>query len=216
MSDATLRRLSRQAATGDVEAQARQLLERVRSGSLTRERLELAAWGGHEAARLNIGAATPWALGKHGFASDWATLDGLSLVYWWNTLWLVFRNGPGPGPAGWVTFRGTVEAASAALFFDLTQEEREADLGGIVRTARQLLEAPCVENLALLRATVAAAKRAGFVPSWAMLDGCFTEKRGLVSRDGCEAVVFFASARTSVDDLKHSVREALVSWSLGP
>lgn len=50
--DTTLRTLARQAESGDVEAQARQLAERVRVGTLTRERLELAAYCGNAPARL--------------------------------------------------------------------------------------------------------------------------------------------------------------------
>jgi hypothetical protein len=50
MSDARLRARERAASTGDVHDQARLLLERVRSGRLSRERLELAAWAGEPAA----------------------------------------------------------------------------------------------------------------------------------------------------------------------
>ena len=52
MTDLRMRSLSRLSASGDLHAQARQLLERVRSGSLSRERLELAAYCGNEPARL--------------------------------------------------------------------------------------------------------------------------------------------------------------------
>lgn len=53
--DAQLRTLARAAAAGDVEAQARELLERVRAGTLATERLELAAYAGHRAAQLALG-----------------------------------------------------------------------------------------------------------------------------------------------------------------
>lgn len=52
--DARLRSLERSAASGDLDSQARSLLERVRAGTLTRERLELAAYCGDAAARLAL------------------------------------------------------------------------------------------------------------------------------------------------------------------
>lgn len=60
--DARLRSLERAAAAGDVEAQARQLAERVRAGTLTRERLELAAYCGDAGARmaLNVEDRASW------------------------------------------------------------------------------------------------------------------------------------------------------------
>lgn len=58
MSDATLRELERRwKATGSVEDEAAFLLERVRVGDLTRERLELAAHCGHEAASRATGTS---------------------------------------------------------------------------------------------------------------------------------------------------------------
>lgn len=52
MSDVKLRHLERTAsASGDLEARARVLVARLRSGDLTHERLELAAYCGDEAAR---------------------------------------------------------------------------------------------------------------------------------------------------------------------
>jgi hypothetical protein len=50
MADRDLRSLERAAAQGDVEAAAKLLLERVRAGDLTEERLQLAAYLGHTAA----------------------------------------------------------------------------------------------------------------------------------------------------------------------
>lgn len=53
MTDERLRDLGRRAeGPGGVEVEARLLLERVRVGELERDRLELAAYCGHEAARL--------------------------------------------------------------------------------------------------------------------------------------------------------------------
>ena len=51
MSDATTRRLTRSAATGDTQAAARLLRDRIRSGDLARARVAYAAALGHSAAR---------------------------------------------------------------------------------------------------------------------------------------------------------------------
>lgn len=67
MSDARLRELERQAATGDEDARARLLLERERLGHFTRERLALAAHAGDPAARR---------------ALDLPAEDGLDLLAW--------------------------------------------------------------------------------------------------------------------------------------
>jgi hypothetical protein len=57
VTDQRLRDLERDAAHGDLQARARLLLERVRVGDLTEERLRLAAYLGDEAARIAIGGA---------------------------------------------------------------------------------------------------------------------------------------------------------------
>jgi hypothetical protein len=55
VADARVRDLERAAGAGDVDARARLLVERVRAGRLTQERLELAAYCGHPAAREVLG-----------------------------------------------------------------------------------------------------------------------------------------------------------------
>jgi hypothetical protein len=60
VTDRNLRELERAAAAGDVEAEARALVARVRAGDLLAERLELAAFAGHEAAVL-AGGLESWA-----------------------------------------------------------------------------------------------------------------------------------------------------------
>lgn len=60
MADSRLRQLQRDAASGgDLEAEARFLLERVRVGKLPAERLELAAYLGDPAARLAVSVPGP-------------------------------------------------------------------------------------------------------------------------------------------------------------
>lgn len=55
MTDSRLRSAERRAASGSVEDESRVLTERLRAGTLTRERVELAAYVGHEAARAATG-----------------------------------------------------------------------------------------------------------------------------------------------------------------
>lgn len=59
MSDERLRQLEREAASGDVDAKAKLLLERMRIGGLTAERLRLAAYLGDEASRRALGTEAP-------------------------------------------------------------------------------------------------------------------------------------------------------------
>ena len=60
MSDAKLRDLERRwKETGSPDDEAAYLLERVRVGDLSRERLELAAYGAHRAAMLALGEKQP-------------------------------------------------------------------------------------------------------------------------------------------------------------
>lgn len=55
VSDARLQDIRRSAALGDPGAEARLLVEGLRAGLLTRERVELAAYCGHKAARVALG-----------------------------------------------------------------------------------------------------------------------------------------------------------------
>lgn len=58
MTDSQLRELERRwRETGAVEDEARYLLERVRAGDLEQEKLELAAYCGHEGARAGLGGS---------------------------------------------------------------------------------------------------------------------------------------------------------------
>lgn len=61
MTDSKLRELERRwKETGSIEDEAAYLLERVRVGDVGEEKLELAAYCGHEGARAALGVA-PWA-----------------------------------------------------------------------------------------------------------------------------------------------------------
>lgn len=59
MADERQRELERKALAGDVEAEAKLLLERVRSGELTEERLKLAAYCGHGPAEHALTSEAP-------------------------------------------------------------------------------------------------------------------------------------------------------------
>lgn len=59
MPDERTRNLERAAAQGDVDAEAKLLLERVRAGDLFEERLKLAAYLGHEAAVVALDSPGP-------------------------------------------------------------------------------------------------------------------------------------------------------------
>lgn len=55
MTDTTLRALERAASTGDDETRARWLIARIRAGTLTLDRVGLAAYAGNKAAQLACG-----------------------------------------------------------------------------------------------------------------------------------------------------------------
>ena len=78
MADEHQRELERQVASGDFEAEAKLLLERVRSGELTEERLRLAAYCGHGAAKAVVEIEVPkglvdWAIGFDRWASRYGS-----------------------------------------------------------------------------------------------------------------------------------------------
>lgn len=77
MADTRARKLSRAAAGGDQQAEARGLLERVRRGELARERLELAAYLGHAVARLAHGDRIFGAAAEAGLVDFEAWVRGL-------------------------------------------------------------------------------------------------------------------------------------------
>lgn len=116
--DARLRSLERAAASGDVEAQARQLAERVRAGTLTRERLELAAYCGDAAAREALGGAGLVLTGKDGAGRPVDLFEAgpsVHRVHFWP--WV-------EGLERWRRLHAPVMAAVAAARLAATREER--------------------------------------------------------------------------------------------
>lgn len=78
------------------------------------------------------------------------------------------------------------------------------------------LACPCPKHLTAIREAVAESRTGEqFVPSWALLDGCFTPVRGQVSREGVTAVVFFAAAQAGAACARESVCASLIRWALG-
>lgn len=86
MTDARLRDLERRSReTGSVEDEAAYLLERVRAGTLTRERLELAAYCGHDGARRALGdtkatriGVKRWAVGLRRWGREASTRGAIA------------------------------------------------------------------------------------------------------------------------------------------
>lgn len=112
MTDQRLRDLERGAAHGDLQAQARLLLERVCVGDLTEERLRLAAYCGDEAARLALDAAAPQIPGG---SLDWlAGLRGGPHVVTWRAA-LAALDAAGPGAAARVLDQGEGGPTAADL-----------------------------------------------------------------------------------------------------
>lgn len=116
--DARLRSLERSAASGDLDSQARSLLERVRAGTLSRERLELAAYCGHEVAREALGGAGLVLTGKDGAGRPVDLFEAgpsVHRVHFWP--WV-------EGLERWRMLHAPVMAAVAAARLAATREER--------------------------------------------------------------------------------------------
>lgn len=114
MADARSRLLARAAASGDLQAEARALVERVRRGDLTQERLELAAYCGHEGARVACPeAGWSWPLLPSTFARHeqheafFGFANGLQR-------WAFAKGVPG-GAAGWVLARAALAGCRAVV-----------------------------------------------------------------------------------------------------
>jgi hypothetical protein len=119
MSDARLRELERQAATGDEDARARLLLERARLGHFTRERLALAAHAGDPTSRRSL---------------DLPAQDGLDLLVW---------------ARGFYAFgqHACVRLVAAAVRGPLDRRRPTADLAPL-EALRPWLVCPCAEHAA--------------------------------------------------------------------
>lgn len=128
MSDESLRELERQwtQETGSLEAEAAFLLERMRMGQLSQDRLEVAAYFGQPAARAALSLPPP--LGEQA-VKNWRTWllsvpHGLHVVLW--RAGLAALEEAGPVAAGRVLDLGeggpTVEELVAAVASWLTRE----------------------------------------------------------------------------------------------
>jgi hypothetical protein len=109
VSDLRLREAQRRASTGGVADEAALIVERLRVGTLTRERLELAAFCGHAAAQAALGwpgdgqvwSARGWRGNYEGDFGGWVR----DLTTWVDA---------GPVP-GWVLVYAASTAAEAAM-----------------------------------------------------------------------------------------------------
>lgn len=118
MADERRREAERRAATGSVEDEARLLVERVRAGELTNEQLALAAYCGHEPARLASSSTAPsstsraWIEGLALFGPDVVATAACALLA--RGLEALDPELPGLGPARAQLARG--RAAPVSLF----------------------------------------------------------------------------------------------------
>ncbi len=226
MSDHSLRALERRArATGHVDDQAAHLRARVRSGDLTQERLEFAAYCGDTGARLVVWPAMPdWVTPDHVFKGE----DRFGRA-WENTTlggWVAGLGAFGSLISATALVRAAVAAARAALVVWEalpTTASYDADMEPVgtyprraVQAAETWLACPCASHVTALRRVVAVARHGGrFVPTWALLDSMFTPARDKVSRAEVEAVVLFASGQAGERATRDAIRKSLVSFALG-
>lgn len=223
MTDLRMRSLSRLSASGDLHAQARQLLERVRSGSLSRERLELAAYCGHQGARLAIDVASvaPWpgcgcgppevlrACVACGPLASLASFVG-GLDWRWRTPVLV---------------RAALAAIGPAAEFDHAERARN-DRESVRRRVRVVTEAMS----AWLAATERVNREAAAQEWAAITEGTpwlpdylprlrlpnVDERPPVVKRAALAGAIHAASDLAGDRAVLDAIKASLVSWSLGP
>lgn len=110
--DVALRALEREAQGGDPAAEVRLLVARLRAGTLTQERLELAAWCGSDAARALVPCHDEPSAYVVAIEGDSRLLVPTPLSAWLRGLSRWADVGPVPG---WVLVRAAVAAARVAL-----------------------------------------------------------------------------------------------------
>ena len=197
MSDQKLRELERRwKETGSPDDEAAYLLERVRVGNLTQERLELAAYCGHEGARR----ATQSTLGQAMGALDWVQ----HLDHW-------------PGTAA---IAAVVAARFAVKAVDLDDAPADAEqILRVLRAAETALSRPTQESLRTARDAAEALPR-GFTPEAstnAVLSARFcalAAGRSEDPRDAYRAVFHAAAACKDLSALHATIRCGLSNWAL--
>jgi hypothetical protein len=242
MTDVRLRDAERRALSGSVDDQTRALTERLRAGTLTRERLELAAFCGHQAAAAGLQpfaddpyvasgeptACTPCVAESrrnYTFADDgsWWCLkhahEHHDLKLWLRGLSRWADVGPAPG---WVLVLASVAAARVALPY--------AERGLVHRDGR-----PVADDQTFLapRRAIQAAE------AW-LACPCEEHERAVVSAGGgspgsritfyegpaillrswgikeqWEQAVFRASELAGESPVLNAIRSSLIEWSLG-
>jgi hypothetical protein len=210
MPDARFRSLQRQAAQGDLQAQGRLLLERVRAGDLDPDGLRLAAYLGDPGAREALGADAPAAPPDLG---DWAV-------------------GIAPSGAGardpWTREAlARVAAAAARAALPAWEEQHPND-----RLPRRTVEAieewilcPCEDHAeAALHCSRSTREEEGTgwlerileaLPPREALLAVQRAARIPLSPAAMPSVVMCAARATSEETIRAAIREALLPWALG-
>ncbi len=216
MTDLRMRSLSRLSASGDLHAQARQLLERVRSGSLSRERLELAAYCGDPAARGALAEGPP----TYGHARGLGPGGCLPAGCCWACGWINLQYGmEGLGRWGETALvRASLAAAEVAHRVPSSRWQGDPALDPALHAivaARRWLAGPEQGTEAVWRII---SRRDEGMPLWAptiwvrQLHTPHGEPSW--SRSAYDAVT--QARLTAGEQVSDAIKASLVSWSLGP
>lgn len=213
--DATLRELTRASATGDVDARARLLRQRVRLGRLGAERLALAARLGDGAARLAGGRSSSRSAGEQALGAWVAGLRPPTGDGW-------------PADARDVYARVALGAARAVLPVWTRRRPADPRAARAVEALARWIEHPCprhaeaageaglaveavaptalerLVSLGRLREAQLALQRAAWTP--------LAPEPGATAAASAAAC---AARATSAEAVRTAVREALLPWALG-
>lgn len=214
--DARLRSLERSAASGDLDSQARSLLERVRAGTLTRERLELAAYCGDAAARCALDGGPP----SYGHARGLGPGGCLPAGCCWACGWINLQYGmEGLGRWGEMALvRASLAAAEVAHRVPSSRWQDDPALDPALHAivaARRWLAHPDQAHETVWR--IISARGEG-MPLWAptiwvrQLHTPHGEPSW--SRSAYDAVV--QARLTAGEQISDAIKVALIAWALGP
>jgi hypothetical protein len=217
MSDERLRELERRwKETGSVDDEAKYLAERVRVGDLEKEMLELAAYCGHQGARLALGpsasqASPPptreWVSGLRNFSKVASVVGLIHLAQGRMAAWTSFRpedHAPKRALDRAVEWARTGSSESAAELALLADEARAAAAGLIHLADRNQMGERSRER-ERVRREAAAALEAGSLAADAA--------RAAAASDSRRASGFLLGATRSETEIR-DLQRALVAWSL--
>lgn len=223
MTDAKLRSAARAAETGDVHDQARLLIERLRAGRLSRERLGLAAYCGSEVARAAVGVGVvPVPLGPSdapGVAGDWESVDAGPPDHWARGL-IAWEPAPSstwsPGAEGYHPVLAIVAVEACRYMLRVDAEE----VGAAHGDAYNALDACCAA--AALWIDEPSGMRAGeWARAWHEADANGVGRFAPSPADARNARVLaetvgWCSVQVGLNraGLKAAIREAAARWAL--